>query len=429
MTAACLPIMTAACESSGHVLDLRLTPLTARPEDPDTTAIYDQNDLMATASANGEFVLFTSRRSGTFRQYVMNVDGSNVHVLTSGPGTQMQGSWSPDGEKIVYVQREKKSQSLAVMDFDGSEPKILVNDLGSWPTPFFAPDGRHIVYHADGPIGSWDIWSVDAETGEREVLFGSPAADMQPAISPDGSRVVFISRRDGEDEEIYVADLNGGPWTQLTNNNVSDYTPTWSPDGSRIVFQSPRGGRWTILTIKPDGSDETPVTVYPAQYDPVWSHDGREIFFNSDRDGRRGIYVMNADGLNQRKLTNTEPSTFVRVVRDAGVDEAARVFREAHAADPDAVFFYEEEVRYLGQNYLEIGHVRQATVLFEVNVEAFPQSSAAYADLGTAHLAAGEIVLAIESYQRANELDPEDARVARLLADLRARREVHAGTN
>jgi tetratricopeptide (TPR) repeat protein len=157
------------------------------------------------------------------------------------------------------------------------------------------------------------------------------------------------------------------------------------------------------------------------QYDPGWSHDGTEIFFNSDRDGRRGIYVMNADGLNPRKLTNTEPSMFVRVVRDAGVEEAARVFREARAEDPEATYFFEREVQYLGENYLEMGHFGKAALLFEVNVEAYPESAGAHRDLAESRLAGGETELAIESYQRTLELDPEDGRIEVLLGQLRSR--------
>jgi len=407
------------CQPRERSPDWKLTPLAGRSEDPDTTKIQDQNDLMASASPNGELVLFTSRRSGTFRLYVMEVDGSNVHPLTSGPGTQMQGSWSPDGKRIVYVHREEEKRYLALMSSDGSEPKALADIPGNWPTPSWMPDGRRVLFHADGPFGSDDIWSVDAETGKREVVLGSPSSDRQPMVSSDGRQVVFISRRDGDDDEIYVANLNGGAWTQLTDNDGNDYTPTWSPDGTRIVFQAQRGGRWTVFTINADGSNETPVTKYPMQYDPAWSHDGTEIFFNSDRDGRRGIYVMNSDGLNPRKLTNTTPSEFVRVVREAGVDEAVRLFREARAKNREAVYFYERETQYLGENYLEMGHLRKAALLFEVNVEAYPESAGAHMDLGEARLAAGEVDLAIESYQRALELDPKDGRIEVLLRQLR----------
>ena len=42
-----------------------------------------------------------------------------------------------------------------------------------------------------------------------------------------------------------------------------------------------------------------------------------------------------------------------------------------------AVYFYEGEVQYLGENYQEMGFFHQATLLFEINAEAFPESKAA----------------------------------------------------
>lgn len=403
----------------------KLTPLQPRPEDPDPTHIYDQNDFMAVPSPNGKLILFTSRRSGVFRQYVMNADGSNVHQITRGPGRQMQGAWAPDGKRIVYYQREGGGDTpferhLIMCNADGSDPKTLAEIPGTWSTFAWMPDGKSVLYHAHGPNGGDDIWSVNVETGEREVVLGSPTADRQPWPSPDGRRIVFISKRDGDDDEIYVADTNGGPWRQLTDNNVNDYTPAWSPDGSRIVFQSPRAGRWTIFTIKPDGTEETPITPdLPAQYDPVWSADGKEIIFNSDREGRRSIFVMNADGQNIRRLTNPEPNTIVKVIEEDGVDEAARLFRDAHAKNPGAVYFYEEEIQYLGENYLEMGFLRHATVLFEINTEAFPESKTAHVNLAKTLLAAGENGRAIKSYERAHAIDPDDAKVSRILEQLK----------
>ncbi|MGD8494847.1 MAG: DPP IV N-terminal domain-containing protein [Gemmatimonadales bacterium] len=410
-----------ACTPGAEHPARELTRLTTRPEDPDPASLEDQNDLMASASPDGSRVLFTSRRSGAFHLYVMDVDGSNVRRLTSGAGSQMQGSWSPDGERIVYFQTSDDDRALVVMNADGSEQKVLARSPGGWPVPSWSPDGTRVLYHAEGPDGSNDIWSVSADGGDARRLFGSASDDRQPVLSPDGRQIAFISRRDGSDFEVYRADASGASWVQLTNNDVDDFTPSWSPDGTRLVFQSGRGGKWTILTINADGSGETPITRYPMQYDPVWSADGSEIFFNSDRDGLRGIYVMYDDGSDQRKLTNTEPSSFVTVVRELGVDEAVRLFHEARAKNPGAVYFYEEEVRYLGQNYLEMGQIRRATSLFEVNVEAYPDSKAAYVDLANARLASRNLDQAITAYRRALEIDPEDQQIEVLVGRLQAR--------
>lgn len=394
-----------------------MTPLSVRPEDPDRSNIRDQNDFMPSVSPNGKLVLFTSSRSGVERLYVMNRDGSNQHLISTGPGTQMQGSWSPNGKKIVYLQSADGKHTIAVMNADGSDPRDIAKANRKWEIPAWSPDGDSILFHATGEDGSDDIWSINSAGGEAEVLLSSASADWQAAWSPDGNQLVFISRRDGKDFEIYSADPDGGPWSQLTDNQVNDYTPSWSPDGSQIVFQSESAGRWTIVTMNSDGSRQTPVSRYPMQWDPVWSQNG-EIFFNSGRDGRRGIYVMNADGTYQRKLTNREPSTLVSIVREAGVDEAARIFYKARTENSQAAYFYEREIQYLGENFLEMGHLRQATLLFEINVAAYPDSKQAHMDLGKSRLAADEIQLATQSYQRAYEIDPEDGQISRLVDQL-----------
>ena len=416
--------LVVACSPGGPTGDL--TPLSGRPEDPDATRVYDQNDLMPSVSPDGREVLFTSRRSGNFRLYVMNLDGSDQRVLSSGPGAQMQGSWSPDAQRIAYVQRDAGGKRYAVMRADGSAPRVLTEAPRSWPIPSWSADGRWIMVHANGPFGSDDIWRIDVESGEAELVLGSEAAERHPVSSPDGSQLLFISRRDGADFEIYVAPLAGGSWIQLTENEEDDYNPSWSPDGSRVLFQGLRGGRWTIITMRSDGSDQTAITHYPEQWDPVWTPDGAAIVFNSARDGRRGLYRMDRDGWNQRKLTNTEPGSFVTTVRKRGVDEAARLYREAQKQRPGAVYFYEKEVKHLGDLYLEMGDLRRARLLFELNVDAYPESKQAHLDLGEAFLASRDNESALASYQRAFEIDSEDelvaSRIERLTQQMRARR-------
>jgi len=192
-----------------------------------------------------------------------------------------------------------------------------------------------------------------------------------------------------------------------------------------VLFQGLRGGRWTIVTMRSDGSDQTAITHYPEQWDPVWTPDGAAIIFNSARDGRRGLYRMDHDGWNQRKLTNTEPGSFVTAVRQRGVDEAAKLYREARKRQPDAVYFYEKEVKHLGDLYLEMGDLRQARLLFELNVNAYPESKQAHLDLGEVLLASGENESALTRYERAFEIDSEDEVVASRIE--RLARHVNAG--
>lgn len=416
-----LLVVTTACTSS----DWTLTPLAVRPEEPDSVSIADQNDFLADASPDGTQIAFGSRQTGQNRIHVMRVDGTDRRVITRAPGEQYNPSWSSDGSRIAYIHTDEGRFWIGVMNADGSSPRLLLEITGrdTWP-PDWSPDDRRLMFTWTRE-GNPDIWTIDIESGDTERLVGSDGIEVHGSYSPDGRQIAFVSTRDasqpgGRSVEIFIASVDGGLWTRLTYNQGGEQPPEWSPDGSTLVYNATSGGRWAIYTMNVDGSRQIPITRYPMQWDPDWSHDGSQILFNSMRDGRRGLYIMNADGSDQRKLTNTEPSSFVTVVEEAGVDEAVRAYNRARARHPEATFFYEREVEYLGDMFLEVGFHRQAILLFEINVNAYPDSKTAHAKLSEAQLAAGQIDTAIASYERALELDPEDQRLQALVARLRS---------
>jgi TolB protein len=83
----------------------------------------------------------------------------------------------------------------------------------------------------------------------------------------------------------------------------------WSPDGSWLVFNSARTGRFHIHKIKPDGTEDTPLT--SGQHDnwsAEWTPDGKDIVFISNRDGNPEIYRMDANGKNLTRMTQTKES-------------------------------------------------------------------------------------------------------------------------
>jgi TolB protein len=67
------------------------------------------------------------------------------------------------------------------------------------------------------------------------------------------------------------------------------------------------GGRFTIFTIKPDGTGLQRLTSNAGDNEnPSWSPDGRYIAFSSSRTGAPKIFMMHANGLNPRPLTQAK---------------------------------------------------------------------------------------------------------------------------
>jgi Tol biopolymer transport system component len=89
------------------------------------------------------------------------------------------------------------------------------------------------------------------------------------------------------------------------------YNSSWSPDGKQLLFESTRDGKYSLYTVRLDGTGLQRLTVDTVNNETAsWSPDGKEIAFSSDRDGHSDIYVMHADGSGVRRLHRSDSGTF-----------------------------------------------------------------------------------------------------------------------
>jgi TolB protein len=167
-----------------------------------------------------------------------------------------------------------------------------------------APPGGRIAF-ATGAGAGFDVWTMDADGGNRRDLTRNPAHDAEPEWSPDGRRILFTSYRTGR-AQLYVMNANGSGLRRLVRLRGHAFEPAWSPDGSRIAYvASPDGRRdYRIWVMRADGTHRRRLS-HAFDWLPSWSSGGRRIAFTSARSGPPSIYVMNADGSGQRRLLGT----------------------------------------------------------------------------------------------------------------------------
>jgi len=67
---------------------------------------------------------------------------------------------------------------------------------------------------------------------------------------------------------------------------------------------------------------------------------------------------------------------------------------------------------------MEMGDPEGAVEVCKLNVELFPESSNPYDSLGEAYMTAGETALAIQSYAKSLELNPDNTHAVRQLMQL-----------
>jgi tetratricopeptide (TPR) repeat protein len=101
-----------------------------------------------------------------------------------------------------------------------------------------------------------------------------------------------------------------------------------------------------------------------------------------------------------------------------GIEAAVESYR-AYRSDPAHRFVNTERLmNEAGYFLLGEGLVPEAIQIFRLNVEDYPQSGNVYDSLGEAFMAAGERELAIENYEKALEIDPDNSNAVRMLERL-----------
>ena len=263
-------------------------------------------------SADGKQLIFQSSHGDVTcdQIFIMNIDGSDQHMVSTGKGRTTCGYFYPDGKKILY-----SSTHLA-----GAECP---------PRPDFSKGYVWAVYPG------YDIFTANPDGSNLKQLTTTPGYDAEATISLDGKKIVFTSLRNG-DLDIYSMDADGKHVQQLTRELGYDGGPTFSPDRKWIVYRAyhPQSEKeiadykelltqnlirptsLEIWLMKADGSGKKQVTkLGAASFGPAFTADGKRIIFSSNYDpethatggmGNFELWLIHPDGSGMERVTYSD---------------------------------------------------------------------------------------------------------------------------
>jgi WD40 repeat protein len=219
-------------------------------------------ELFVTLSPDRRHILYPTNIEGTYDLYVVELNAAGHTVgeqvrITSLPGDELGGDWSPDGTRIVFQEDTGNETEFQVVAATGG-PTERIPTPASAVDPKWSPDGRSIAFAAphDGDLGNYDIWVMSADGSEARPLVDAGPNDWWPNWSPDGTTIAFTNGYNGE-AEVYMVNADGTGLVRLTVRVGEDTAYGWSPDGSKVLFVSDRsntGGRF-IYMMDRDGSN------------------------------------------------------------------------------------------------------------------------------------------------------------------------------
>lgn len=202
----------------------------------------------------------------SFDIFVADLEGTSLKQLTSTPGYDAEATISPTGDKIVFTSVRDGDLELYSMDLDGSNIRRLTHARGYDGGAFYSFDGRKIVYRAFYPKSDDEI------------------RDYAQLLEDGLIRPMRL--------EIFVMDEDGKNTVQVTDNGAANFAPFFHPDGQRVIFSSnmnnPKGRNFDLFVINIDGSGLEQIT-FNDTFDgfPMFSRDGKKLVFASNRNAKK----------------------------------------------------------------------------------------------------------------------------------------------
>jgi TolB protein len=282
-------------------------------------------------SADGKKLIFQSTRDGYGCDliYTMNVDGGDVHLISTEKGRTTCAYYFPNGKRVLYSSTHLASKDcpprpdysqgyvwaiypsydIFTAKPDGSDLRQVTDTRGYDAETTINRQGKLVFTSTRS--GDLDIYRMDSDGRNVKRLTHELGYDGGPFWSYDGKQIVYRAYHPQTEKEkadytallkqnlirptvldIWVMNADGSNKRQVTHLNKASFAPYFFPDGKRIIFSSnvadPKGRDFDLYMIKTDGAGMERIT-YNNTFDgfPMFSPDGKKLVFASNRNAAK----------------------------------------------------------------------------------------------------------------------------------------------
>jgi len=272
----------------------------------------------------------------------------NILQLTRG-GQNAEAYWSPDGKRLIFQSTRKgyDCDQIFIMNADGSNQKLVSTGKGRTTCGYFLADGKHIVYastHAAGEacppspdrskgyvwgvFPGYDIYLATDDGRIQKKLTDAPGYDAEATVNWKTGKIVYTSLASG-DLDLWTMQPDGSHKQQITRSTGYDGGAAFSRDGSKLVWRAnhPKTPetmtrykdllaenltapmKMELMIADADGKNARQITNFGcASFAPSFTPDGKKIIFSSNKnecDSRHfELFLINVDGTGLEQVTN-----------------------------------------------------------------------------------------------------------------------------
>ena len=263
-----------------------------------------QTKLLRFPDVHGDKVVFTY--GGDL--WTAPTSGGMATRLTSHPGIEVFGKFSPDGKWIAFTGQYDGDEQVYVIPATGGVPKQLTfypargpltprwgydNQVYGW-----SPDGKSVLFrslreHFD--LGDSRLYTVSVDGGMPQALPmpKSGAGDF----APDGKKVVYSPLfRDfrtwkrysgGWAQQLYIFDLSSHAAEKITDDPRSHRDPMWV--GGKIFYSSDKDDTLNLYSYDP-ATKKTEQLTHNKKWDLRWPSTDHKNWIVYEENGELNIF-------------------------------------------------------------------------------------------------------------------------------------------
>jgi Tol biopolymer transport system component len=214
--------------------------------------------------------------------WVLALERGTLTRISSAPGEDETGAWSPDGRWIAWAgSREGEKRALFRRRADGSGPEErLWSDARHFHVASWTATG--IVVTVDDEKTGWDVLLVDPDDPhEAKTLLNGQFNESSPRVSPDGRLLAFVSDETGRNEVYVQAFPKPGGKVQVSLDG--GVQPVWRPGTRELLYR----GSGKIMSVALGPGSRPTVSAPRALFDDRLSglNEPDHTAFAVERDG------------------------------------------------------------------------------------------------------------------------------------------------
>lgn len=182
-------------------------------------------------SPNGESIIFTSDINGKITLKIIDVNTRHIlpivfqnteidFIATQSP------DWSPDGKQVVFegYVKDQKSSDLYLVNIDGSNLTLLSSSPFDDVSPSWSPDGHNIAFSSNQESltsSTYKVYILNISTNETQRLTFTNNREVERSpVWIGNNQLAYVRSTAPGDNQIIIANIDGNVTQQVNLQGI-----------------------------------------------------------------------------------------------------------------------------------------------------------------------------------------------------------------